>query len=163
MRIRNSLVAAAVGAVLVVTASGCGDADGADSVGGGANGATNDELPEVEPDADAVALLPEDIKARGTVTMAADLHYPPTSFLAEDQKTPVGYNVDIATLLGEKLGLDVEVKNVTWDGVVPRDRGQALRLHSHQHDPDDGRTPRGAGHDHLLGGRLVAHRGEGQP
>ena len=51
--------------------------------------------------------------------MAADLHYPPTSFLAEDNKTPIGYNVDIATLLGEKLGLEVEIKNVTWDGVIP--------------------------------------------
>ena len=36
--------------------------------------------------------------------MAADLHYPPTSFLAEDNKTPIGYNVDIATLLGRRLG-----------------------------------------------------------
>ena len=64
-------------------------------------------------------LLPADVKARGTITMAADLHYPPTSFLAEDNKTPIGYNVDIATLLGEKLGLEVEIKNVTWDGVIP--------------------------------------------
>ena len=68
--------------------------------------------------------------------MAADLHYPPTSFLAEDNKTPIGYNVDIATLLGETLGLEVEVKNVTWDGVIPGIAAQPLRLHRHQHDSD---------------------------
>jgi polar amino acid transport system substrate-binding protein len=63
--------------------------------------------------------LPADLQEGGTITMAADLHYPPTSFLAEDNKTPVGYNVDIAHLLGEALGLEVEVKNVAWDGVIP--------------------------------------------
>ena len=73
----------------------------------------------MEADPAAVALLPEDIKKAGVITMAADLHYPPTSFLAEDNKTPIGYNVDIATLLGKKLGLKVEVKNVTWESVIP--------------------------------------------
>ena len=46
--------------------------------------------------------------------MAADLHYPPTSFLAEDNKTPIGYNVDIAQLLGKKMGLKVKIKNVSF-------------------------------------------------
>ena len=59
----------------------------------------------MEPTPEAVKLLPADLQKGGTITMAADLNYPPTSFLADDNKTPVGYNVDIAHLLGETLGL----------------------------------------------------------
>jgi polar amino acid transport system substrate-binding protein len=114
MRVGKSLATAALGAVLLVTTSACGGADGA-----GDSNAPAGSLPEVKPDPEAVKLLPADLQEGGTITMAADLHYPPTSFLAEDNKTPVGYNVDIATLLGQALGLDVEVKNVTWDGVIP--------------------------------------------
>jgi polar amino acid transport system substrate-binding protein len=51
--------------------------------------------------------------------MAADLHYPPTSYLADDNKTPVGYNVDIAQLIGKKLGLKIDIKNVSFDSVIP--------------------------------------------
>ena len=73
----------------------------------------------MEPDPAAVKLLPADLQKGGTITMAADLNYPPTSFLAEDNTTPVGYNVDIAHLLGEKLGLTVNIENVSFDSVIP--------------------------------------------
>ena len=51
--------------------------------------------------------------------MAADLHNPPTSFLDTDNKTPIGYNVEIATMLAKTLGLKLEIKNVPFDTVVP--------------------------------------------
>jgi polar amino acid transport system substrate-binding protein len=122
MRVATKLAAVASGAALVMTISACGSVGGADASGGasaGADGAPAGSLPHVQPDPEAVKLLPADLQKGGSITMAADLHYPPTSFLAEDNKTPIGYNVDIAHLLGEKLGLEVEVKNVTWDGVIP--------------------------------------------
>jgi polar amino acid transport system substrate-binding protein len=115
MRVRSNLIAAALATVLLAAASACGGADGSANAGGQAKGS----LPEVKPDREAVKLLPADLQKGGTITMAADLHYPPTSFLAEDNKTPIGYNVDIAHLLGAKLGLKVEIENVTWDGVIP--------------------------------------------
>ncbi|MCF4121317.1 ABC transporter substrate-binding protein [Antribacter sp. KLBMP9083] len=119
MRVQRSRLAASVfGAALLMTASGCG-ATTATQDAPGAEAASAEELPQVQPSPEAIKLLPADLQDGGTITMAADLHYPPTSFLAEDNKTPVGYNVDIAHLLGEALGLEVEVKNVTWDGVIP--------------------------------------------
>ena len=118
MRIRTNLVAAALATVLLAAASACGGADGADA-GKSADSDAKGSLPEVKADPEAVKLLPADLQKGGTITMAADLHYPPTSFLDDDNKTPIGYNVDIAHLLGESLGLKVEVKNVTWDGVIP--------------------------------------------
>ncbi|MBC9824068.1 ABC transporter substrate-binding protein, partial [Terrabacter sp. MAHUQ-38] len=86
MRVATKLAAVASGAALVMTISACGGVGGADASGGatagaGADAAPTGSLPEVQPDPAAVKLLPADIKARGTLTMAADLHYPPTSFL----------------------------------------------------------------------------------
>jgi polar amino acid transport system substrate-binding protein len=113
------LTAAGFGSVLLATSACGGGGSGASDEAAGAQGSFADVAAAVKPDAAAVKLLPADIKQDGVITMAADLHYPPTSFLAQDNKTPIGYNVDIATLLGKKLGLEVEVKNVPWDNVIP--------------------------------------------
>lgn len=116
----KTITAASIGSLLLASTAACGSAGSeASDEAAGAKGNFEDVSAAVETDAAAIALLPADIKKAGTITMAADLHYPPTSFLANDNKTPIGYNVDIATLLGKKLGLEVEVKNVTWDNVIP--------------------------------------------
>lgn len=114
------ITAASLGSLLLASTTACGGSEAASNdEASGAKGSFDDIAGAVEPDAAAVALLPGDIKEAGVITMAADLHYPPTSFLANDNKTPIGYNVDIATLLGRKLGLEVDIKNVTWDNVIP--------------------------------------------
>jgi polar amino acid transport system substrate-binding protein len=115
------VTAASLGTVVLASTTACGGgaSSQASDEAAGAKGSFEDVSAEVKPDQAAVDLLPADIKEAGVITMAADLHYPPTSFLAEDNKTPIGYNVDIAKLLGQKLGLEVEVKNVTWDNVIP--------------------------------------------
>lgn len=116
----KTITAASIGSLLLVSTAACGGPEAASGdESSGAKGSFKEIAAAVEPDAAAVELLPPDIKEAGKITMAADLHYPPTSFLAQDNKTPIGYNVDIATLLGQKLGLEVEVKNVTWDNVIP--------------------------------------------
>jgi polar amino acid transport system substrate-binding protein len=125
MKVAKKVAVLASGAALLMASTACGAGGGADASGGATSAANAgasagaDALPQVQPDPEAVKLLPADLQKGGTVTMAADLHYPPTSFLAEDNKTPIGYNVDIARLLGQTLGLEVEVKNVAWDGVIP--------------------------------------------
>ena len=116
----KKITTASLGTLLLASTAACGGvSSGANDEASGAKGSFDDVAAAVKPDAAAVDLLPADIKERGVITMAADLHYPPTSFLANDNKTPIGYNVDIATLLGKTLGLEVEVKNVTWDNVIP--------------------------------------------
>lgn len=119
MKKLKATAAASLGSLLLIAASACGGTASSSDEASGAKGSFEDIATEVKPDPAAIELLPEDIKEAGVITMAADLHYPPTSFLAEDQKTPIGYNVDIATLLAQVLGLEVEIKNVTWDGVIP--------------------------------------------
>lgn len=72
----------------------------------------------VEPDAKAVALLPDSIKQKGTIVVAMDLKYPPTSFMSPDNK-PMGYNVDIARLLAAKLGLKLQIEDVSFSTIIP--------------------------------------------
>jgi polar amino acid transport system substrate-binding protein len=118
MNLRRRLWVAALGPVLLLTATACGDPGAADAKN--AAGVPNkDVVSDAAADPAAVKLLPADIKQRGSIVMAADLHYPPTSFLDSDNKTPIGYNVDIANLLGKTLGVKVIIKNVSFDSVIP--------------------------------------------
>jgi polar amino acid transport system substrate-binding protein len=121
MTLRTKLAAAALGAALLATTTACGGTTSA----AGSSGADGDGVPtkdvvsQVKADPAAEKLVPADLKERGTITMAADLHNPPTSFLDEDNKTPIGYNVDIANLLARTLGLKLVMKNVSFDSVIP--------------------------------------------
>ncbi len=48
-----------------------------------------------------------------------DLHYPPTTFLAEDNHTPIGLNPDVARLVAKKLGLKLKFVDTKFDTIVP--------------------------------------------
>ena len=73
----------------------------------------------VQPDAKAVSLLPKSYKDKGELTVAADLHYPPTVFLAEDNQTPIGLNPDITRLIAKKLGVKVKFVDTKFDTIIP--------------------------------------------
>ncbi len=64
-------------------------------------------------------LLPDDVKAAGKITNALNLTTPPTKFYAEDGKTPIGTNPDISRLLARVLGIEIEIVNVEFDGIIP--------------------------------------------
>ncbi len=66
-----------------------------------------------------MALLPQSYKDKGELTVAMDLHYPPTTFLAEDNTTPIGLNPDIARLVAKKLGLKLKFENTAFDTIIP--------------------------------------------
>src|SRR3712207_8463863 len=40
---------------------------------------------------------------------------PPLGFLADDNATVVGSEVDIASLVAESLGLELDVRNISWE------------------------------------------------
>jgi polar amino acid transport system substrate-binding protein len=118
MNLRQRLGLATAVPVLLLSTAACGAMDGG-AVKGATGVPTEDVVSQVKADPAAVKLLPAAIKERGTISMAADLHNPPTSFLDTDNKTPIGYNVDIAKLLAQTLGLKLEIKNVSFDTIIP--------------------------------------------
>jgi polar amino acid transport system substrate-binding protein len=48
-----------------------------------------------------------------------DLSSPPTTFMAMDNKTPIGFNPDMARLIAAKLGVKLQIDNVKFDTIIP--------------------------------------------
>jgi polar amino acid transport system substrate-binding protein len=118
MKTRSMTAAAGLAVLLALTACG-----------GTATDTQETEIPKtqntadisegVKPDEAAVALLPQSYKDKGELIVAMDLSSPPTTFLAEDNVTPIGVNPDIARLVAKKLGLKLKFQNTAFDTIIP--------------------------------------------
>jgi polar amino acid transport system substrate-binding protein len=64
------------------------------------------------------ALVPADVKAKGTLVVAEDASYPPNEFFDADGKTVIGMDADLAAAIAEKLGLKPDVRNAGFDGIL---------------------------------------------
>lgn len=65
----------------------------------------------------ALAGAIDDIRSRGTVRIGVSLGGEPIGF-RDAQNNPVGYDVDVANRLGEKLGVPVELTDVSGDARI---------------------------------------------
>ncbi|TAP41759.1 ABC transporter substrate-binding protein [Arthrobacter sp. S39] len=111
--------AAGAGLAVLLALTACGST-GSDSVQEGSKTSTTADISEgVQPDPAAVALLPQSVKDKGELSVAMDLHYPPTTFLAEDNTTAIGLNPDISRLVAKKLGLKLKFVDTKFDTIVP--------------------------------------------
>ncbi len=101
-----------VAAALILTLSACASTPtAAESTGGpsGDPGAVDQEL---------VALLPDDIRERGTLVIGASLDYPPDNFMEDDGTTPTGYMVDILQAVGDRVGIEIDYQRVDFASVL---------------------------------------------
>jgi polar amino acid transport system substrate-binding protein len=53
----------------------------------------------------------------GVLTVGMEIGYPPMEYLDADGITPIGFDVEIAYALGEKLGLEVKLEDTAWDAI----------------------------------------------
>ncbi|MEU0068735.1 ABC transporter substrate-binding protein [Streptomyces sp. NPDC006332] len=128
MRIRRHLSVPVVTTALALALAACGASGTAQNVGskGTAQGEgsgssaehTDDISVGVKPDSKAVKLLPAAVKAKGAISVAMDLTSPPTTFMASDNKTPIGFNPDMARLIAAKLGLKLQFNNTKFDTII---------------------------------------------
>jgi polar amino acid transport system substrate-binding protein len=116
---RRIQTAAAALAVLLAMTACSGAAPGTQATEIPKTQNTADISEGIQPDPAAVELLPQTYKAKGELIVAMDLHSPPTTFLAEDNVTPIGVNPDIARLVAKKLGLTLRFENVAFDTIIP--------------------------------------------
>jgi polar amino acid transport system substrate-binding protein len=63
--------------------------------------------------------VPDVIKSKGTLDVAADASYAPNEFFGSDGKTVQGMDADLAQAIGKALGLKVKVQNAGFDGIIP--------------------------------------------
>lgn len=90
--------------------------------GGGDNGSPDDG--DGNGDGDTVCAqgghdgLLAEICEEGVIVVSTDPAYPPQSFLNPDTGDYEGFDIDVALAIGERLGVDVEFTDPTFDAVV---------------------------------------------
>ena len=82
-------------------------------------GADKHEAPTIATKPVAKIIVPDDIKAKGTLTVGTDASYPPIEFMGADGKTVEGLDADLAEALAGAMGLEAEVKHATFDSILP--------------------------------------------
>lgn len=107
-------VAPRLAAVLTVGAlalAGCGSSS-LDS------GSKKGSSVKVSTDSSAAALVPKDIKAKGTLQVGTDASYAPSEFLAGDGTTIQGFDIDLFKAVAQKLGLKVNFQPASFDTII---------------------------------------------
>ncbi|MEA5456319.1 ABC transporter substrate-binding protein [Sinomonas sp. JGH33] len=121
-RVHRPLPAWAASAVVVLALAGCAD-PGAQAAGATAtpsNGVHYNLAPEqkrirAQKDAAAAAKVPAAIGADGKLTVATTGGSIPLSFQATDNRTLIGSEIDIAQLVADKLGLELDLQQTSWE------------------------------------------------
>lgn len=108
-------------AALVVLASltACGTATGTDAPAKSAF-PTEDVTSSVARDDTIAALLPADVRQAGTIRFASAAGgAPPSAFYAEDNKTVIGQDVDIADAVAKVLGVRLDRQVASFEAILP--------------------------------------------
>jgi len=117
------VVALAAALATVGIAAGCGGGGSSTSSSGGtsttAANLTATPNINVPVDKEVAAELPSSVKSSGTLSVAADATYAPNEFIASDGHTILGMDADLAKALAQAMGLQADVKNVTFDSIIP--------------------------------------------
>jgi polar amino acid transport system substrate-binding protein len=105
----RSLILALLLAVALLAAA-CGGSTG--GAGGGAAGGGEGEQSLADQ-------LPDRIKQSKKVMVGSDISYPPVEFFKEGTQQVQGIDFDLADAMGNKLGVEFEFRNGTFDGLIP--------------------------------------------
>jgi polar amino acid transport system substrate-binding protein len=105
--------------VLLVAATmaltGCGSVRGA--------GSTTSAAPSAAADpalSDSLfGRLPQRIRDKGELVIATNAPYAPLEFFDKDNKTLIGFDIDLGNAIGKALGVKVTWKNVSFDSIIP--------------------------------------------
>ncbi|MET8709377.1 MULTISPECIES: ABC transporter substrate-binding protein [Streptomyces] len=85
---------------------------------GGVNIGPDQDRIRGEKAAAAADLVPEAVRKRGTLRIGASADAsPPLGFYATDDRTRIGSEIDIATLVADTLGLEPRFEEVSWENL----------------------------------------------
>ena len=87
------------------------------------NGDFEPDEPDPIAEADEAGDLLETIRDRGTIVVSTDPNYAPQSFLEPDG-TFVGFDIDVATEIAERLGVEVQFETPDWDLITAGNWGE---------------------------------------
>ncbi|KAB7787330.1 ABC transporter substrate-binding protein [Bifidobacterium cebidarum] len=122
----QSVAAATLSAAMLIAMAACGTSDNAGNAsasadsGSSSNSSTKGfDTSSIKKDDAIAALLPDSVAGDGTLTVGTDTSYAPAEFLAEDGKTPVGFDVDLSKALAAVFGLKEKTVSSTFDSIIP--------------------------------------------
>ncbi|MFI0821115.1 ABC transporter substrate-binding protein [Streptomyces sp. NPDC021098] len=107
-RARATALPLALAALLTPTVTACG----------GATTVNPSKVPHQRVDPALRALLPRDIRDKGSLTSAVGNDYPPLSLLDIDNKTVIGAEPDLIRAVGQVLGLRVHLVQANFDSII---------------------------------------------
>jgi polar amino acid transport system substrate-binding protein len=117
--VRRGLPAVGAAAALMLAVTACSPGTGlATAVTGDAAGAGTG-VPALEVNQAAVDLLPEPIKAAKVLRVAIPTNEPPTQYYRQGTQEMTGTNPDVARLIGEALGVKVDIQVANFDSIIP--------------------------------------------
>jgi polar amino acid transport system substrate-binding protein len=103
-------------AVLALVAAACGEDEG-EGGGGETGGGGTAEGVCADVDTAAGDLLAQ-ICENGVIRVSTDPAYPPQSYLNEDTGEYEGFDIDVATEIATRLGVDVAWEAPSWDLII---------------------------------------------
>jgi polar amino acid transport system substrate-binding protein len=107
-------VAIAAAAVSLAALTSCGSGSG-----GSSTAARPSATAVPTATKDATITLPPALANKSEIVIAADASYPPNEFFADDNKTIIGLDIDVANALGQVLGKPVRFENAPFDSILP--------------------------------------------
>jgi len=117
--IRQTAIAALALTSVAFALTGCGGGSSSSGGGGGsASGSSATPLPSVAADQSLADRVPENVKSDGVIAVGSDTTYAPSEFIAEDGSTIVGFDVDLFTLVAQKLGLKAQFQTAPFDSII---------------------------------------------
>lgn len=115
MRLITRSAAALGAAALAAATSACGS-DTLDP--GGTTESSQSSVPvTVAKDDKLAALVPDDIRKAGTLTVGTDASYAPNEFTVNGNQIE-GMDIDLLTAVGQKLGLKLRFENGNFDSLI---------------------------------------------
>lgn len=116
---RLGLPAAVATAALLLSATACSPASVTTAAASGDAAGAGTGVPALEVNQAAVDLLPDSIKASKVLRVAIPTNEPPTQFYREGTQEMTGTNPDVARLIGEALGVTVDIQVANFDSIIP--------------------------------------------
>ncbi|MER8161255.1 ABC transporter substrate-binding protein [Streptomyces sp. NPDC094472] len=113
-RARATALPLALATLLTLTVTACG----------GTATVNQSKVPEQRVDPALRALLPRDIRDKGSITSAVGNDYPPLSLLDIDNKTVIGAEPDLIHAVGQILGVRVHLVQANFDSIIGGVRSQ---------------------------------------
>lgn len=115
---RSAALAAAFAAVAALTLTGCSGITGSGAqAAGGSDLPVGDEV-STTADPELAKLLPAAIVEKGRLDIAVDIPFPPMA-MYDDTNRAVGFDPELARLIGQKLDIDVSINKQAFDSVIP--------------------------------------------